>query len=663
MQAQFSAIAVLLTFSLIPTIPLAAAPQTANPAPVTVTEDETSFTLSNGIVTAHVLKRNGDLANLLYKDTDTLTNQSGHAGAYWSHDASAYPGAPASDHITKITIDPATNGGTRAEVSVKAISNGHKLGRPAGLAAGAEGDFPADIEIRYTLNQGESGTHTYCILEHKPEYPAGSIGEARYCAKLASMFDWLSVDDKRNKYYPREEPGEDKYVYTAVQSENLAYGFSSTTKHIGWWIINPTIEYLSGGPTKVEFLCHRDTTTVQAPCVLNYWRSSHYGGAVVDVAQGEEWKKVVGPFMLFINDGPDTGNRDADAMAIWNNARAQAQKETAKWPYDWVEDSAYPHKSQRAAVTGAFNLVDPLMPGGARFIGGLTVGLTAAEHTPVAGSGAPPRTVTWQTDAKNYQFWAKFDDKTGKFSVPNVDPGTYTLRAYADGILGDFAQADIKIETPAKNAIRSENNFPIDLGTIDWKPVRRGRELWQVGIPNRTGKEFAGGTAFFAPDTQIQYAKLFPNDVNFTIGKSDISKDWYFEHIPHNIDPNATIVPFSGIRSQPGNPTPYKINFDLPAAPKGKATLRIAFCTASAQTLQVTVNEQPAGELTRLASNGDSTIVRHNIQGIWFERELPFDAALMKQGPNTLTLTIPAGSLNNGVIYDCVRLELDENAP
>ena len=35
---------------------------------------------------------------------------------------------------------------------------------------------------------------------------------------------------------------------------------------------------------------------------------------------------------------------------------------------------------------------------------------------------------------------------------------------------------------------------------------------------------------------------------------------------------------------------------------------------------------------------------------------------MMQQGQNTLTMTIPSGPLNNGVIYDCVRLELDENA-
>jgi len=38
------------------------------------------------------------------------------------------------------------------------------------------------------------------------------------------------------------------------------------------------------------------TNRIAAPCVLNYWRSSHYGGAEVSVAAGEKWSKVIGPF-------------------------------------------------------------------------------------------------------------------------------------------------------------------------------------------------------------------------------------------------------------------------------------------------------------------------------------------------------------------------------
>ena len=151
--------------------------------------------------------------------------------------------------------------------------------------------------------------------------------------------------------------------------------------------------------------------------------------------------------------------------------------------------------------------------------------------------------------------------------------------------------------------------------------------------------------------------------MNFIIGKSDPAKDWYFEQIPHNVDPNAKVVPFRGIQSLPGKATPYIVTFKMGHAPTGTATLRLAFCSASAPGgLQVSVNGQPAGQVDGLNSTGDATIVRHNIQGIWFEKEFPFKASMLKKGTNTLTMTVPAGSLNSGVIYDCVRLELDENA-
>jgi len=42
---------------------------------------------------------------------------------------------------------------------------------------------------------------------------------------------------------------------------------------------------------------------------------------------------------------------------------------------------------------------------------------------------------------------------------------------------------------------------------------------------------------------------------------------------------------------------------------------------------------------------------------------LAFDATLMKKGANVLKLIVPAGPINNGVIYDYVRLELDDARP
>ena len=188
------------------------------------------------------------------------------------------------------------------------------------MSPGAPGNAQvfADIDIHWALARDDSGVYTYMQMEHQPDYPSTVMSEARFCIKIADYFDWMTVGPKWDKPYPKAEGAAahvDKYDFTSNQFDNRAYGWSSTTKNIGFWFINPTVEYLSGGPTKVEFLTHRDTNSVQAPTVLNYWRSSHYGGAVVNYDKGEHWDKVVGPFMLYVNSGADHAAMYKDAIA------------------------------------------------------------------------------------------------------------------------------------------------------------------------------------------------------------------------------------------------------------------------------------------------------------------------------------------------------------
>src|SRR5262245_107476 len=285
---------------------------------VTISEDSASFALTNGQVTARVSKQSGDLTSRQFRGLEMLTDKSGHAGGYWSHDTT---GGQAT--VTRITIDPATNNGQRGEVSVKAISGGNRMGHGPGAAAG--GDFPADIEIRYALGQDDSGIYTYCTFTKRPGYPAAAMTEARFAAKLADTFDWMTVDAQRDQHFPASLKEGDKYIYTTVQFENPVFGWSSTRQNIGFWLVNPSVEFLSGGPTKVEFLGHRDTTPVAAPIVFNYWRSSHYGGAAVEVGESEQWVKTIGPFLLYVNSG---SNRDA----LKQDAFARQKKEAALWP-------------------------------------------------------------------------------------------------------------------------------------------------------------------------------------------------------------------------------------------------------------------------------------------------------------------------------------------
>jgi rhamnogalacturonan endolyase len=732
---KLNALALTLLFPAM----LQAAPQ----PPVTVSETENCFTLDNGIVTARVAKRSGDLLSLQYKHLEML-DAGNHQSAYWSHNAAR------GQQETRVSIDPKTNGGERGEVSIKGISGGNPMG------SGPGGSVIADIEIRYALGCGDSGIYTYSVFTHPTNYPATSVGEARFCMKLNDyLFDWMTVDSNRNmrlisaydwnhgtvmngKEMRRMNTGiyqgqvEHKYDYSANQFDVRAWGWSSSSHSVGIWLINPSVEYLSGGPTKFELSSHRDATfntnalnAPAAPTLLNYWRGSHYGGSICNIAETDAWTKVIGPFLIYCNSG-----KTPDAM--WQDALAEAARQEKAWPFDWVAGVDYPHKAERATVSGQLVLNDPQSP--KIKMGNLLVGLTAPDYTPAiishgrgafgggfgpAGGGedetnylrnfsgfgltntngdsnatnlevrfgvqptnrpdrfgtnfngtngyvrlgtngfrgrgrfgrggggggfnAGPRTVDWQNDAKNYQFWVRAETN-GKFSIPNVRAGTYTLHAIADGVLGDFSFSNVTV-TAGQN---------LSLGKLSWQPVRFGKQLWDIGIPNRNGSEFFKGDDYFHWGWYLEYTKLFPNDVNYIIGKSDFRKDWFFEQVPHNENPgNLTGTGY-------GRSTTWTVNFNLPKAPHGKATLRLAICGVGTRSLTVEMNDHSLGGVSNLVYN--ATINRDGIGGYWMEHDLGFDASLMNAGMNVLTLTIPAGSLTSGILYDYLRLELDENA-
>ncbi|HEU5396810.1 MAG TPA: polysaccharide lyase family protein [Verrucomicrobiae bacterium] len=710
---------------------------TAASVPVSITDDGSSFILANGIVSAQVSKQSGDLLSLKYKNVEILDTVDPHQTAYWSHNA-----ARGKQIIARVTIDPRANNGNRAEVSIKGISDGTPMG------SGPGGSVVADIEIRYALGRGDSGLYTYSIFSHPTNYPATSVGEARFCAKLNDdVFDWMTVDSNRNfemitaydwnhgtqmnmKETRRMNSGADrgqvehKYDYSANQFDVRTWGWSSTKQRIGVWFINPSVEYLSGGPTKVELSAHRDATfntndldAPAPPCLLNYWRGSHYGGSICNLAATDDWTKVIGPFLIYCNSG---GGHDA----LWHDALAREQKEENAWPFAWVAGVDYPHQNERATVSGRVVVNDPQAPG--LKIQNLLVGLSAPDYAPptvprnfrprgrrfgggfgggggfngfgLGGGGDDdvsstnqnssinetnalagsrrfnnftnrfgfgggfgrsgtngfrgrfgfgfglPAVVDWQIDAKHYEFWVRADAR-GRFQIPNVRPGQYTLHAIADGVLGELVLTNVTVSAGKK----------LSLGTLTWQPGRHGRELWSIGIPNRTAAEFFKGNDYYHWGWYLKYPELFPDDVHFVIGKSDFRRDWFFEQVPHNEDPgNDTGTGW-------GRETTWTVSFNLTNAPRGRAILRLAICGVGTRTLTATLNGQPIGAVTNLLYN--ATINRDGIGGTWGEHDLAFDASLMKSGENQLQLTVPPGGLTSGIMYDYLRLELDESAP
>ena len=83
-------------------------------APVTVTDNGYFWTLDNGIVKATINKNSGAMTSLLYHGINTMGG-----GGYWEETPEDAP-----QLTDSVTIDPAANGGERAEVAIKGVTGG-----------------------------------------------------------------------------------------------------------------------------------------------------------------------------------------------------------------------------------------------------------------------------------------------------------------------------------------------------------------------------------------------------------------------------------------------------------------------------------------------------------------------------------------------------------
>jgi len=190
--------------------------------------------------------------------------------------------------------------------------------------------------------------------------------------------------------------------------------------------------------------------------------------------------------------------------------------------------------------------------------------------------------------------------------------------------------------------------------------VRHGKQVWDIGYPDRTGGKFykGDGANYWLWGWCVRYGELFPDDITYTIGKSDYHKDWFFEQVPHELsnswknpaakDPlNQRFgwmkAPGEGMWNQisKGRATTWTIYFNMDQASRGQATFRVALAGADGNGgLAVTVNGQSIGTIHPTATNA----LRYNTHtGVWQERDLKFDAALLKAGKNEMTLTVPGG--------------------
>lgn len=552
------------------------------------------------------------------------------------------------------------------------------------------------LEHHFVMLKGESGVHPYVIVKNTPDANSGET-RTMYRFDMDILDNAYSGErwGKQPKYGFLQSISEagnmgdetwklpdgsiyQKYDYCLYYSENPMWGHFG--HGFGAFFIAPSTESYAGGPLRQELAVHQDAL------ILNYLGGGHFGGG--GTATSRTGEKIHGPWFLYFNTG-DTPE------ALINDAKKMQASQKSQWPYRWMDESLFP--VQRMTVTGQLKVShnrsaayayvilgqagNPARGGGGRgpgaaaqagqagsgaqagqrgqgrrgggagAPGAAAQGGQRAENRleggdagsgPMGGAGAPQggpapaadRASVIYNQGGDYIFYVKAD-ANGKFSLPAVRPGTYTLYAWETQgpITQSFAKDGIEVKAGAGT---------LDLGALDWDPPYHPNLVFQVGKADRMAGEFKFGSA---PRTN-QHMNEVPNDLTFTIGKSKEADDWYY----------AQPGPADGPDKKPVAGT-WNIAFNVAKVPAGNAYLTIPVAGGPGD-VTVLLNGQEVGRVTH---NDDASVRRAaNRSGVYSRFEFSFPASTLKAGANTLSLrTNRSSGRFNGMMYDTIVLETD----
>ena len=473
---------------------------------------------------------------------------------------------------------------------------------------------PLAVELHYVLRAGDSGFYCYVINRHRPGDRQVIYEQSRFGMRIRDgIFTQQAVSPSRigKKLFSAAEIGKShqyadaerfpdgtissKYFWSVYEGDHHVHGIAGSG--LGLWVISASSEYCNGGPTKQNLTVEVSPKWIG---VLETFQARHYGAGTIYFSRDDAWEKFYGPFFVYLNSGEDFDT-------LWADAQQRSRQEVEAWPYSWVQHELYP--LQRGSVRGQLAITDGSSPEGAWVI--------LAAPTP-----------DWQLQGKGYIFWARADAR-GRFEIPKVRPGNYSLYAIVDGVLDEYRLDGIEVTVEQTT----------ELGQLRWQPQRYGRQLWQIGVPNRSGREYRHGDDFRHWGLWLKYPQEFPNDVHFTVGQSREREDWNY------VQP--AVLEADGTYRFPV----WHIYFEMTEAPVyGQAVLRMPLAEVSVYTpdhlvtLKVSVNGKEAGRFTDLGE--DSAICRSGIQGLYRNRQVCFDARLLQAGRNTIALSYDATQRN-----------------
>ena len=671
-------------------------------ANVTLTDNGNgTVTMNNGIVTMTCSKTGGDVSyfalntlastNLINPSQDyglSLTHIGSGTNDYWVGVGGGGTGA---------TYSVVTNNGQIVDVMVRnPLASGNTALYPNGLWDWAE---------HHVMRAGEAGFYTYHVWRHWANQPASYYWADSWQGRCSSIFDtttnangsvnyaWdfsssdvpigLSINtlppaQTNNDGVPAEvavlpytsfvtqptgnyyEPGwpiytqplgltSDLHPCTTKYDQSSYQGASNTfrpvwgmaTDQIGLWSILGSFEFINGGPTKQK-------GAVSGDYMYNDDLEGHGLGSVPNpgAAAGEVFTKVIGPYFMYANTG-------TNHLQLWTNAQNIASQMVSNWPYAWMNESEQDYPRHRGTVMGALNA---------------KTGESTANAVVILGDYADGDWIF--QGATNFLFWTT-SDTNGNFSIPKVRPGNYQLFSYVPGIWGELQISNIVVLPDQTN----------NLGVINWNPPHLAQRLWRVGTPDHSSKEFHLGN----------YPKQFglwwrylndksTNDVNFVIGQSVESNDWYYAQCSVGITPQSypNLTDHTQTNGNYWSPH-WNVIFNLTNLPPTNVLLTVAFAGGNGTYFYTYINGVNATPTISGVSDpyhGVGTTSGVDIYrdvvtvGRYQYFQFSYPTNLFVVGTNTFTITIrqpgAPGSwtgtyypelVQGGLIYDFLQME------
>ncbi|KAJ6622202.1 rhamnogalacturonan lyase [Mycena sp. CBHHK59/15] len=506
---------------------------------VSVEETAVLYRFSNDLVSFDVVKTTGYVHNLTYQDVGLLGSVSGNAGQLYSD----FPSG-----IFSLTGNASSKIVHGADWAGIVLTDNN-------MAVGSL------VQRSWFLRDGESGLHSFMRLAyHNATGPSlGALGESRTMFRpnggpwthlvtngeqsaplpSATWYLGLTPDDA---YVTQESDYWTKYTFADNQT-NKAHGLYANTSDgtaLGaWWVVNQKDTFF-GGPLHIDLMVDGiiyNKQSTRSPNITN------------------GFDRTFGPQFLYFNHGQGASLHellaDAEALAdpLWNSEF-----------YDDIATHVIGYAP--SAARGTFSAYVRLPYGG-------------TDPTAVLSTNG----VHFQdnaVDPSTYQYWGPISPD-GSVFIPRVKAGTYRLTVSAAGIFGDLVQDDIVVRAGQETEVN-----------VTWTAESAGRELWRVGVPDKSSGEFRNGNERDEshPNHPAKYriywgawdfTTQFPRGVNFTIGTSQESVDWNYIHWsqfgPTYID-NRTITDFNN----------WQINFDLSESPLASSVATFTVQLAAAKT-------------------------------------------------------------------------------